>query len=297
MPSRFLILASAAAVLGATMPVSPRAQERPLPDQTSFLRETRTRLQMNSSLQGSYIYTETRREQKLDGRGRVTDDSVKVFESYPGLPGEDRWEQLIAEDGHARPALELEKERRDRQKRAEAMARAITEQPAKERARQQREYDDRRREFDAIVDDLFLVFDIRMERRETIDGHETIVFSLTPRADAKPRTREGSQMQKFAVRAWVSEADKELVRVDAQALDTLSLGFGLLARLNKGARLTFTRTKVNNEVWLPARSSYSGSARVGLIAVLRRAGSSDYSGYRKFSVDTSTTYQAPAAAR
>ena len=47
------------------------AQERPLPDQESFLREVRTRLQTDSSLQSGYIYTETRREQKLDGRGRV----------------------------------------------------------------------------------------------------------------------------------------------------------------------------------------------------------------------------------
>ena len=102
-----------------------------------------------------------------------------------------------------------------------------------------------------MLDDLFLVYDIRMERRESLNGHETIVFSLTPRPDAKPRTREGSQMRKFAVRAWVSESDRELVRVDAEAIDTLSMGFGLLARLHKGAMLSFLRTKVNDEVWLP----------------------------------------------
>ena len=45
-----------------------------------------------------------------------------------------------------------------------------------------------RREFDAVLDDLFLVYNIRMERRESLNGHETIVFSLTPRRDAKPRT-------------------------------------------------------------------------------------------------------------
>lgn len=39
--------------------------------------------------------------------------------------------------------------------------------------------------------------------------------------------------------------------------------------------------------------SYSGSARVGLVAVLRRAGTSEFSGYRKFSVETSTTFQPP----
>jgi hypothetical protein len=200
---------------------------------------------------------------------------------------------LLSENGRPRPASELEKELRDRQKKAEALAREATEQPAKLQARQESDYAKQRREFDAVLDDLFLVYDIRMERREAISGHDTIVFSLTPRPNAKPRTSEGGQMKKFTVRAWVSESEKELVRLDAEAIDTLSMGFGLLARLHKGAKLSFLRTKVNDEVWLPSRVTYSGSARVGLVAVLRRSGGSDFSGYRKFSVDTSTTYQAP----
>ena len=163
----------------------------------------------------------------------------------------------------------------------------------KQQARQQREYAARRREFDAVLDDLFLVYDIHMERRELLNEHETIVFSLTPRQDAKPRTREGSQMRTFAVRAWISESDRELVRVDVEAIGTLSMGFGLLARLHKGAKLSFLRTKVNGEVWLPSRVSYSGSARIGLVAVVRRSGVSEFSDYRKFSVDTSTTYRPP----
>jgi hypothetical protein len=280
----------ASALLSVTALV---AQERPLPDQESFLREVRTRLQTDSTLQSGYIYVETRREQKVDRRGQVEQESVKVYESYPGLPGEDRWERLISENGRPRAAADLEKELRNRQKKAEAMVLEATDQPAKQQARLQREDATRRREFDAMLDDLFLVYDIRMERRELLDGQGTILFSLTPRRGAKPRTREGSQMRAFAVRAWISESDRELVRVDAEAIDTLSMGFGLLARLHKGAKLSFLRTKVNDEVWLPARVSYSGSARVGLVAVLRRIGISEFSDYRKFSVDTSTTYLPP----
>ena len=285
-----LALLIAVAVLSVTaLP----AQERPLPDQETFLREARARLRTDSSLQSSYIYTETRREQKIDGRGRVKEESVKVYESYPGLPGEGRWEQLIAENGRPRPASELEKEMRDRQKKAEALVRESTQQPEKQQARQQQEAAKERREFDAVLDDLLRVYTIRLERREAINGHDTIVVSLTPRSDAKPRTDEGKQMRKFTVRAWVSESEYELVRVDAEAIDTLTWGFGMLARLHKGSKLSFLRTKVNNEVWLPSRVTFSGSARVGLVAVLRRAGTSEYSGYRKFSVDTSTTYQPP----
>ena len=267
------------------------AQDRPLPDQDAFLRETRKHLQTDTSLQSSYVYVETRREQKLNGQGRPTETSVKVYESNPGLPGEGRWERLIAENGRPVPAEELAKQDRERQKKGEALARRLAAQPVNERARQERDQGERRRELEEAVGDIFIVFDIRMLGREAIEGHDTIAFSLTPRPNAKPKTREGSQMRNFAVRAWVSEQDYELVRLDAEAVDTMSIGFGLLARLHKGARLSFLRRRVNEEVWLPAIFSYSGSARVGLVRTLRRSGTSEYSAYRKFSVDTATTYK------
>ena len=74
--------------------------------------------------------------------------------------------------------------------------------------------------------------------------------------------------------------------MEAEAIDNLRLGLGGLARMHKGARLSFLRRKPNGEVWLPAVASYSGSARVGLLVTLRRSGTSEYSGYRKYSVDT-----------
>jgi hypothetical protein len=275
--------------------VAVTAQERPLPERETFLRETRKHLQTDSSLQSGYVYVETRREQKLDKQGRVQEESEEVFESYPGLPGEDRWERLIAEDGRPRPAAELEKTDRDRQRKAEALARRLAEQPEKERERLERDLAEQRRQFESVVDDIFVVFDINMRGREAIEGHDTIALSLTPRRGAKPRTPEGRQLQKFSIRAWISESDYELVRLEAEAIDTLSMGFGVLARLQKGSQLSFLRRKVNNEVWLPAAVHFSGGVRVGLVRMLRRSGSSEFSGYRKFSVDTDTAYQTPKA--
>jgi len=268
------------------------AQNRPLPDQESFIRETRKHLQTDSVLQSSYVYVETRRELKLDKNGRTREESVKVFESYPGLPGESRWERLIAENGRPVPAQELAKQDRERQRKAAAMVQRLAEDSSKERARQTREYQQSRRERDDAVNDIFTVFDVRMVGRERVEEHDTIAFSLTPKPGAKPKTTEGKQMRHFNVQAWISEDDYELVKLDAEAIDTLSLGLGL-ARLHKGARLSFLRRKVNGEVWLPALVRYDGSARVGLLFTLRRSGTSEYSGYRKYSVDTSSTVEVP----
>ena len=274
-------------------PAVPGAQDRSLPDQAAFLAETRKHLQTDNALQSSYSYVETRREQKLDSRGRPTSESVKVIESYPGLPGEARWERLIAEDGRPVSSSKLDAKDRDRQKRAEEYTRRLADEPAKTREKQLRDWDKARREATEAVDDVFRVYDVRMLGRESVEGYETIAFSLTPRRGVQARTRDGSIMRHFAVRAWVSESDYELVRLEAEAVETVPFGLGLVARMHKGSRLTFQRRKVNGEIWLPAAMTYVGSARVGLVKTIRRGGASEFSGYRKFTVDPSTNYTVP----
>lgn len=291
-PSRSPVRVSTAA-LSLALALSSQAgaaQERPLPDPQPFLEEVRRRLQTDEQRQGGYTYVETRRQTKLDKHGRPTRERVKVYESYPGLPGEERWDRLIEEDGKPVSARDLEKQDRGRQKRAEEYARRLEREPAnvrREHARQREKYF---REMGEAVDEVFLVYDIRMLGREAVDGHDTIAFALTPRPHARPRTRDGRIMKNFTARAWVSESEHELVRLDVEAVDTVSFGLGLLARVHQGSRASFTRRKVNGEVWLPARASYEASARIALLKRMRIGGTSEFSGYRKFTVDTSTTY-------
>src|SRR5262245_4720809 len=97
-----------------------------------------------------------------------------------------------------------------------------------------------------------------------------------------------------ATSPWIHETDYELVKLEAEATDAVPIALGLLARVSKGSRLEFQRRKVNGEVWLPARASYMGSARVALVKTIRRGGSSEYSNYKKFTVGTTTTFEGPA---
>jgi hypothetical protein len=268
------------------------AQERSLPDLAPFLAEVRAHLQPDEARQSEYVYTETRRELKLDGSGRTTRETVSVYESYPALPGEPRWQRRIVEDGRPVPQKDLDKQDRERQQHVEDWLR---KQGGSEKAKAAaaRERERRRREDAVALDDAFGVYDIRLLRRERLDGHDTIVASLTPRRNVRPRTREGKVLTHFVATAWVSESDYELVRLEAEAIDTVSFGLGLLARVHKGSRAAFQRQKVNGEAWLPARAEYTASARIMLLRRLRVGGMSTFSDYRKFSVATDTALKPP----
>jgi len=280
-----------ALVLAAILVAAPIAQERPLPDFNTFAAEVKKRLATDDERQSGYVFTERRVEQRLNADGRVTSEWVKVYEVYPALPGEDRYRRLVEEDGRAISADRLAKQDADRRKTAEEYARK--QAIASERQKEARKLDKARAEYSDAVEDIFRIYDIRMVRREPIEGIETILATLTPNSGARPKTADGKVMQHFKARAWISESDYELVRVEIEAVDNLSFGLGLLARVHKGTVATYQRRKVNGETWLPAEVTWTASARVLLLRRLRLRGVSSFSNYRRYSVDTSTTIGAP----
>jgi hypothetical protein len=278
-------------VIALMLIAAPIAQERPLPDFNTFAGEVKKHLATDEERQSGYMYIERRIEQKVDGSERLTGETVKVFEVYPGLPGEQRYRRLIEENGRRVVADKLARQDRERQEHVESYAKGQASESQRQKAA--RENEKVRRRYNAAIDDLFRIYDIRMLRRETIDGHSTIFATLDPKDGVRPQTDDGKIMRNFKARAWISESDYELVRVEIEAIRDLSFGLGLLARVHKGTIATFERRKVNNEVWLPAKVTWTVSGRVLLLKRLRLRGISEFSGYKKFTVDTSTTYGQP----
>lgn len=277
--------------LAALLVATAAAQERPLPDFDAFAAEVKKRLATDSERQSGYVFTERRIEQKLNAAGQVTDESVKVYEVYPGLPGEDRYRRLIEEDG--RPVAPDRLAKRDAERRRTAEEYARRQALASAREKDARRQEKARQEYSAAVEDIFRVYDIQMLRRESIDGVDSILATLTPKPDARPRTGDGKVMRHFKARAWISESDYELVRVEIEAVDNLAFGLGLLARVHKGTVATYQRRKVDGQTWLPAAVTWTASGRVLLLRRLRLRGVSEFSDYRRYTVDTRTTIGTP----
>lgn len=278
-------------IIALLLLAAPVAQERPLPDFDAFAAQVRKRLATDEERQSGYRFVERRTEQKVDSSGRVTSESVKVFEVYPGLPGEARYRRLIEENGRRVVPDTLARRDRGRQQDVESYAKA--QASASQRQKAAREQENTRRRRNAAIDDLFRIYDIRMIRRESIGGHGTIFATLAPKDGVTMQTDDGKTMRNFKARAWISESDYELVRIEVEAIRDVSFGLGLLARVHKGTLAAYERRKVNNEVWLPAKVTWMGSGRLLLLKRLRLRGVSEFSGYKKFTVDTSTTYGQP----
>lgn len=246
-----------------------------LPDARELMREVREAARLDAELQSQFSYLEERRDFRISRLGKVAAGPLRTFEVFPSSRPGRTYKRLIAVDGKPLPPEELARRDREHERHlAERAARERNETPDQraERLRRERAEIEER---NAILDDALAVFEPEIEGRETIDGQPVFRLTLTPRRGARVRTREGRWMKEMAGRVWIAEADRQIAKVDLEAQDDLTIGWGILGRVHEGSRFVFARRYVEG-VWLPAEVVFDATGRTLL--------------FRTFDIDVVTTY-------
>jgi hypothetical protein len=262
------------------------ADTRPLPAATAFAADVKARLRTDRALQAQYTFLERREEIEVSKLGKVKKGSVKEYEVYPSVVPGNTYKRLIRIDG--RPIDPAQLAKNDEKHRKDVLAEMNESDDA--RRKRERENAKLRAEERQIIDEIFSLYDIRIVGRETFNGYPTIVAVLEPRPKYAPKSDDARVMKKFRVQAWVHEADYQVVKIDAEAIDDLTFGWGIIGRLHKGARAVFERQKVNDEVWLPARVRVTGTGRAVLFRKFTIDSLTEWFDYKKFGVKTEETY-------
>jgi hypothetical protein len=258
-------------------------QAKPLPELKPFLAELRKTLHTDRHLLGQYTYTEKQTLMQLDSKGTVRTREVNVFEVFPRSAERVGYRRRVVRDGVPLSPAELKKEDQEIERRTQAAERRRIRTTEAERERNRRE---RLQKEEQIIDDALGVFEVEMSGRETINGRPAILLKFQPRAAYKPKTSEGKNMQHVAGRAWIDEEDHQVTRIEAEVINPISIGFGLLARLQKGASIVAERRKFNDEIWLPVKTEITLNARVLLLKGFNLRLINEYSEHKKYTVDT-----------
>jgi hypothetical protein len=287
-----VLLAWAPAALLAVGGRGEAGAEQPLPDTHDFLEQVRRNLRSDQLLLEQYTFTEKRTEKRLDGSGGIKKTKTETFEVYPSEEPGKMYRRRIARDGVPLTPGELAEEDRKQVERAEKSERKLAEEDAAARAARLGKAEERQREEQRVIEELYRMDDLVMEGRDWIEGRPTIVISFTPRPGYKPVTEGGKVLQKLAGRAWIDEEDKQLARIEARLIDNLGVGPARVARLQKGATSYFYRRKVNDEIWLPVEARFTGSAKILLLFGGGVDALFEYGDYKKFSVSTDETVTA-----
>jgi hypothetical protein len=269
----------------------PPQSAKPLPDLEPFLQGVRKHLQSDRSLLSRYTYIERSTFRELDSSGKVKKTQARVWEVYPSLEERFTYRKLVSKDGKPISAEEIEKHDRAYDKKiAEERRKHELESPADKRRREAKAAEAKRKD-EEILDETFRVYKITMTGREELDGQSAIVLAFEPRPEYQPKTTETKILARLHGKAWVGESDQEVIRIDVELSDNISMGLGLLAKMYRGSRMVFQRRRVNNEIWLPAEAHFTGTGRLLVLKGFRIDVVTTYSEYKKFSVETSVRFE------
>jgi hypothetical protein len=258
-------------------------QEKPLPDTKSFLTEFRKTLRGNNALLSQYTYTEKETEITLDSKRQPKKTETNVYQVIHALEEWKSYRRQIVKDGV--PLTEQELAKQD-QKETERVAKETRKRTGSSETKRQQEKAKADREEQQILDDLFALYDFQLIRREVLQGTTTIFVKFKPKPQYKPKTREGKIFQHIAGQSWVSEEDHELVKLEAEVIDAISIGAGLLAKLQKGSTVSVERRKVHDEIWLPFKEEAFINGKILLLKGLNIHAITEYSDHKKYSVET-----------
>ena len=268
-------------VLLVAFGLSPSAQQ-PLPDADTFFAEARKRLASNPDLRAGYAYRERRTEMDFSLFGRIGPGPVQEFEVFPGPTRELTYRRLVAEDGRPVPPHQIAAQDREHLEKLEAHRRERASESEHDRLRREARERARARETQELADEVLALFEFSLQGRARLDGHPAIIVKFARRPDAQPQSREAKLASAFAGQAWVHEHQFELMRIEASAIEDVSFGFGMIARLHRGATTTLVRKPVSVGRWLPVESRFEGTGRALLLRQVTVKSTYRSSDYRTF---------------
>jgi hypothetical protein len=250
------------------------AQERP-PDANEIVRRSVERDWTDFASRQNYTYQERTefRQYKSDGKLSSSQSETHEILILGGRP----YERLIARNDRPLP----EREARKQQQKLDQEAAKRQQESAGARARYEREREEQR----AFIREIPDAFTFRFVETGVVSNQPAWVIEAQPKAGYRAIHSRAKDLAKVRAKIWIEQATYHWVKVEGEALDTISSDWGLL-RIARGSTLYFEQTRVNDEIWLPSSILVRFEARLALVKKLRGEFDIRYSNYQKFQSDS-----------
>jgi len=262
----------------------------PLPSPEAIFKAVQDNLIRAERVDYQYAFRERRTDIHTNLFGKLGTGGLIVSDVYPSATGALTYRRVIERDGVPLTAQELAEQDRDYQKRAtEVLARLAAEEPDAAR-RRDTQVERAAQRGQRRITDVIGALQFKVQGRAVHEGVSAIVVTFTPNPRAMPETRQGRIAQKFGGTVWIDEAVMEVMRMEAKAIDDISFGYGLIARLGAGTVATVTRRRIDRDLWLPTQLTIKGRGRAAVLRPLVIDFKADWIDYRRLDGDSPTPF-------
>jgi len=268
--------AAHASPLPAETSASPKDETtaRPLPPIAVLMLDVESHQREAEKIHKDYIYHSVETAQEVDSHGAVKKTEVNEYDVFwiGGVPVR----KLVRKDGRELTPDEARKE-----------SERIDKEAAKARERREKEdakgkETDPRGNDEVTVSRLLELGSFTNPRRVQLNGRDTIVVDYAGDPKAKTQNSFEGVIRDMTGTIWVDEQDHAIVKLQGRFVNNFRIGGGLVASIQKDTNFSLQQTRVNGEVWLPARLEGHGEARVLLFFKFNGSLTVQDSDYRKF---------------
>lgn len=242
------------------------------PDVNSIVRKALSREIDRQKRLEDYTWEQKSVEKMMDQKGKVLSTKTRVFE-YLVLDGSE-YQRLIEVDGKP---LSPESARKEQQKMDKEIARRRGES-ASARQRRINEHAKRRQEGIKFREEVLNAFTFSIAGEEKLKGLDCWKIQAEPKRGYVGQSRQGKMMLgKIRGALWVTKANSDLMKVDAETTDKITFG-GFLASLSPGAHIALEMMRINDELWHPEFVRVAVNAR----ALVKRFNVEEEVAFRNF---------------
>jgi len=270
----------------------PRKSQVQLPDLKALFKQIDANQQAVDKIKENYAGTKVEEETDYEGNGKPKKPDVRES-TFFYLDGNEV-STLVKINGEPLSPEAQKKENARVVKEIDELEKNASKKESPDQKAKQEQKDEE--EEDVSIDAFLRACQFVNPRRERFRGQDVLVFDFEPNPEFKARTLVEKVIQKLGGVIWIDEKALDVVRIDAFFVNNVKIAGGLLADLQKGTRVVLEQTYVNNEVWLPTYEEVHIDVRVLLVKGIKVDGTTRYSDYKKFDVQTLSTIGKPKAA-
>jgi hypothetical protein len=248
--------------------------DKPLPDIPTLMHEVEANQRKSEKVEKDYIYHSVETAQELDSHGQVKKTTIIESDHFwiNGVPVR----RVVKKNGKPLTPDEITKEN----ERIDKLTAKANEK--REKADNRGKETDPRGNEEVTVSRLLELGAFSNPRRVQLNGRDTIAVDYAGDPKAKTRNRAEEVIRDLSGTAWVDEQDRVLARAEGRFANAFKLGGGLIASVQKDTRFSMQQSKINDEVWLPARFDGQGAVHALLFFGFNGRGQVVNSDYRKF---------------
>ena len=269
----------------------PRKSQVQLPDLKALFKQIDANQQALDKIKENYAGTKVEEETDYEGNGKPKKPDVRES-TFFYLDGTEV-STLVKIDGQPLSAEAQKKENARVLKQIDELEKNASKKASPNQKTKQEQKDEEEEE--VSIDAFLRACQFVNPRRERFRGQDVLVFDFEPNPEFKAHSLVEKVIQKLGGVIWIDEKALDVVRLDAFFVNNVKFAGGLLADLQKGTRVVLEQTYVNNEVWLPTYEEVHIDVRVLLVKGIKVDGTTRYSDYKKFNVETISAIGKPKA--